>query len=260
MSAVGSLGLILILQTQLIKPNSTNQGSAVFIQDILAVDCTEQNSLVNGVTRLPKSLIVEGSGNICDYFTPSNLGSMFSAPAGHKQINFLTNTEQERKLKTIWLESLGINWQAIANGKVKLFLGTLFDTNSRIPNLKIIRDFESNPERGTFGSGSKIGWPYQPGSLLKLSRVPSEIVHRILIESGFLYLILIPVLTLIFTFFRNRKLKLWMITGSALPLFSALEFSIISAWAYDIPRYMAPFSLWSILFSVLILFHGKKYD
>jgi hypothetical protein len=253
-TAATCLVLIIILQHGLIKPSSTNHGSAVLIQDILTVDCSKKNSYEQTKTRLPKSLIVEGSGEICDYFSLSNLGSMFDTPEGHTGITFLTNSEQEKQLKKIWLESLGINWQVIAQGKLKLFLGTLFDTNSRIPNLKLIDDFQDNPEGEIFGSGSKVGWQYEPGALFKLTRIPSEVTHRVLIESGFLYLILIPVLTLIVSLYRNRKLKIWMITGSTLPLLSAMEFSLISAWAYDVPRYLAPFNLWAILFSLLILF------
>ena len=257
LTIVVSVGIYLVLQQQVIKPISKNHGSAVLIQDILTVDCDEKMKPYSGETRIPKSLIQVGTGSLCDYFTVSNLGSMFEAPPGDVRVTSLTTSDQDAELRKIWIESLQLNSKAIVKGKVKLFLGALFDTNSRIPNLKQIEFYENNSAGPIFGSGDKVGWRFNLGTTYKLSKLSSEVVHRLIIESGFLYAVGIPCCSFMALLWRKRKVELWMLTGALLPILFIFEFSVISAWAYDIPRYLAPISIWSLLFATLILISNE---
>lgn len=247
-----SFSISFLTQQFIIKPTSINTGSAVFIQDILTVDCLGRKTEKN-FTRLPKNLVITGSGNICDYVTLSNLGSTFEAPSGHTRITFITNQRDDAKLRRLWFESLDQDWIAIAKGKMNFLSIALFDTNTRIPSIKELLRLSNESTTNSIGSGDKIGWKASSNMVLILARVPSEIAQRVIIPSGFLFIVVIPALTLLFLRTQKKKIEPWMFLGLTLPMLMTFEYSLISAWAYDIPRYLAPANAWSILFSFLVL-------
>jgi hypothetical protein len=243
--------LILQLFTHtVIKPvRYTANGSAIFIQDLMRIQCltTSHEQLI------PEKFVLTGEGKLCDRFSPSGLESLVYYADGYTHLRLAESIEEETELQVIWKQNLLKNISPLLSSRLVLFLN-FFDKSNWVPYSE--SSLQYWPE-GSRSISSEMGWRPLGGIALLSARLPAMLVSIFPLLRSFLTLgvipgILIPWLIIGVLYFRNQKVRLSLLVGSLFPVMWSLQFALISAWN-DAARYFIPGSWFGWCISLLLL-------